>query len=1248
VRAQVTATLSGTVADQSGGVIPDAQVTLTNEATKDSRAEVSNGAGLYAFPSLVPGTYDIKVAAKGFKSKAVTGIVLNAGDTRTVPALNLEVGEASVTVTVSAASEMIPTENGSKVDVLTSADIDTLALEGRDVTELIKVLPGATTMTGNGSGSGLTVNAPMFQDLNVTVQESSVGFGLNINGAIYRGGTSLLSDGANIVDVGNMGASLSIVDPAMTSEVSVQASNFTADVPFGPVVISTISKSGSTNYHGEAYFNARNNVLNANDWQDNHQGVPLGSQHYYYPGGSFGGPIPHTNKKLLFWGGYERWLQNQGNANHLTSYIPSPEMMQGDFSEDNADNQALCPSGFFANPSGKYPQGAWCSDLGNTVFAAGTTTATSTPSASLPAYGSAGGDFGQKIPAKFLDPGAAALAKIWPTANTNSATSPGNVNYFAAIPNVNDGWIYRARIDYLLGDNTKIYGSYQQAFNSELASGTGAHLYWTPANSIPFPGGGEQQVFRGKSMAGHVVHSFNSTTTNDFMAAWAFGSFPFTEPDPKAAARTTLGYPYGKVFTTPSLNIPAYNTAGNFTFPDFSQPSIFENPPGQYAVRKEAPQFGDTLTKVWGRHTLKVGGFTQTTDNFQSTFSENEDGVLNFGAGQSPDLINGTAEIGSQHNPVANFAMGIASGYGENNSAPIADLAYMTTAAFVDDAWKATRHLTVDLGIRMEHVGHWYDRDKVGLPVFYPERVMSDYYGGKYAPGFYWHAIDSGVPLSGQPNRFVYPDARFGVSYDVFGTGNTVARGGWGVYRFVTQTNTPGSQLPTAQDVLGYGLPGGYRIQLQNIHNLSYTPCPSATQPPPCSNPTKGVFQGGQSGLDPSDYGQPMTIAYNFTVDQKLPWNSQLEVAYVGNQTSQLSNVAEDIEGSAYGNGDNFDPANQNKMPLGALFNPDPVTGITATNPENVTQQTNGTKIANTNADYHAFGQVYGTNQVNMAQSSFFSNYNGLQVSWTKTTGHLTFDLNGTWSKALGTGIQANPYSVGGNYGPLNIDRPLVFNTSYTYSSGSLHLENHWLNQLGSGWTISGISTWQKGGYVPTALGFGVPNFAMGLSYTNLPANASSNGITSGLSQASYFGTDDPGLPVIPKLTCNPTKNLAHYQILNGSCFTAPPIGTQGGQNFPYMSAEPYFDNDLAIYRTFHVREKNQVQLRASAFDWLNHPLTQFSSLTPLTLNYLVDYNTHAVTANYPTSGQGAFGVLDTKSSAGYQRIIELDVKYSF
>src|SRR6202041_2301959 len=193
----------------------------------------------------------------------------------------------------------------------------------------------------------------------------------------------------------------------------------------GPVVVSTISKSGGERYHGEAYFDARNSVLNANDWQSNHQGIPQGPQHYYYPGGNFGGPVPGTNKKLFFWGGYERWLQNQGNANVLKSYIPTPEMMAGDFTTDNPDNLALCPQGFFATPTCTFPQGPWCSDLSGTTYPDGTSS--NHPPA---AYGTAGGNVGQKISSKFIDPEGAASPKFsganrWPgTSFTTSTPQP--------------------------------------------------------------------------------------------------------------------------------------------------------------------------------------------------------------------------------------------------------------------------------------------------------------------------------------------------------------------------------------------------------------------------------------------------------------------------------------------------------------------------------------------------------------------------------------------------------------------------------------------------------------------------------------------------------------------------------------------------------------------------------------------------------------------------------------------------------
>ena len=455
--AQTTAQLTGTVQDSTGGVIPGAQVTMTDEATGAARVVQTNGQGLYAFPATVPGTYTVKASAKGFQLKELTGLVVHAGDQLAIPVFSLTVGSEAMTVTVSAASEMIATDSGQRTSVLDAKQIENLALQGRDMTELLKVLPGATTMSG-----GLTQTSPSFSDLNITVQQSSIGNGIDLNGAVNRSGTALLSDGANIIDVGDNAASLSIIVPDFTAEVSVQASNFGADMPFGPVVVSAISKSGGSSYHGEAYFNARNSALNANDWQDNHQGVPQGPQHYYYPGGSFGGPVPLTHKKLLFWGGYQRWLQNQGNANHLSSYIPTPEMMAGDFSTDNSDNTALCPEGFFHGaPPGGYPQGPGAATLAERCLRTARRQSRFQPRLRLAPTQPEERRTPQMGARSFPPDSSIQVRRLWPKSGPRrmpiQQPHPVAVNYYQAIPNINDGWVYRFRIDYQLGEKTKIY-----------------------------------------------------------------------------------------------------------------------------------------------------------------------------------------------------------------------------------------------------------------------------------------------------------------------------------------------------------------------------------------------------------------------------------------------------------------------------------------------------------------------------------------------------------------------------------------------------------------------------------------------------------------------------------------------------------------------------------------------------------------------------------------------------------------------
>jgi hypothetical protein len=413
---------------------------------------------------------------------------------------------------------------------------------------------------------------------------------------------------------------------------------------------------------------------------------------------------------------------------------------------------------------------------------------------------------------------------------------------------------------------------------------------------------------------------------------------------------------------------------------------------------------------------------------------------------------------------------------------------------------------------------------------------------------------------------------------------------------------------------------------------------------------TVSPVNGTVNAVPYNDYDVPVTYAWNMTVSQQLPWHSLVEVAYVGNNADQLFMGGETISGSGF---TSF--TDQNKTPLGAFFLPDPVTGIVAPSVENIGPSTN---FVNQVADYHPYGKYYGTNQILVNTHVGYSNYNALQVSWVKRSDRLTFNANFTWSKTLGTGQQIDPFSVHANYGIAAIDRPYVLNTSFDYNFLKVyHGDNKILGAAANGWTVSNITSWQSGGNLQA---LNSPNFGLTLNYdpASLPGVSAQfpygYGPNTGIGSASYFGTD-AGILIMPVTTCNPNSNLGgpttiggtRYfgQRVNGSCFVAPPIGDQGPRTYGYPSTASFFDSDLALYKTFHINDRNSIQFRASAFNWLNHPLPQFTGNT-LSLRETAEYGQPGFTVS--PSQTAAFGYLDSKAGAPNQRIWELSLKYMF
>jgi hypothetical protein len=419
-------------------------------------------------------------------------------------------------------------------------------------------------------------------------------------------------------------------------------------------------------------------------------------------------------------------------------------------------------------------------------------------------------------------------------------------------------------------------------------------------------------------LTGHFLHVFSPTMTNEFIAAWGWGNGPLSA-DLKAVDRGALGYNYPTVFpgNRGIRMVPSFDCGycGPRQLPDFSQADVFEGGGGQFIVRKEMPSFADNFTLVIRTHTLKFGGYYERTGNYQGNYNFPNGHISNW-SGQNNNLFNGN-RLGSNNNRVANFVMGVANGYEEESRQPYNDIGYKTIAGYVNDNWKVNKRLTLELGVRFDHIGHWYDRQGVGVAVFLPDLVNSDFVAGKLFPGVRWHGNDPGVPLSGSPDRIAHVSPRFGLAWDLFGNGKTVLRGGWGMYRWNDQYNDFTAALAPGQGIMTYNLPGGSNAPISQVGTA---PVPAAQWSPS----TVGAVSA-------TDYNIPVTRSWNLTISHELPGKSLLEIAYVGNSSDHI--LMGGGSGASVSSGDFIDA---NKTPLGALFTADPLTGGIAPNPEDV------------------------------------------------------------------------------------------------------------------------------------------------------------------------------------------------------------------------------------------------------------------------------------------------------------------------
>ncbi|HET9319812.1 MAG TPA: carboxypeptidase-like regulatory domain-containing protein [Bryobacteraceae bacterium] len=1013
----IFATLTGVVSDPSGAVVPNAKVKLKSEATGSLRDTVTNSDGYFSFSSLAVGdfTYELSVEAQGFVSYKASGLALGGGEKRNVN-VTLQVGATTETIEVTAGAEALTTvDSGEKSATLTTKELQNFVQVGSNAAEYIKIMPGFAIQNGtsnraNYDGQVIGINAN-----GDAGSQSPLNDAFRYNG-LPSNSLDITADGAHVSDPGCNCDTPVNPNSDMIAEFKVQTSNFSAESQKGPIVASSVAKWGGNEFHGSAFFYARNYTLNANDALFNATSQPQPQNKYYYPGGTIGGPvlIPGTrfNKdrnKLFFFTGFEYFYQVL-DTGLLRATVPTPGMLGGNFSPSE-----IAKTGPFTASGG--PPGQ-LNAAAQALFPGGI------------------------IPSSQVDPNMVALMKLYPAANaTPTQSEPYNYIQAETFNQNNTQWM--SRVDYNISDNTKLFVRYNlQRETQQFPVG----LWWRNGNQVPYP----TPVLgknRSDSVTASLTHVFSATMTNEFVFGYTFIGFPNVFKDPKKVDRAAVGYGYQGLYKNGVAQIPSFGSWGGAEAALIFNPGGFEagGPTSGLYANKYMPSVSDTVSKVWGTHTVKAGFFWEWIRNAQPA-NNYTNGIMTVGPWNANSYGNLFADLVTGN---------ISDGYTETSFNRLNDIAYNTYEGFVQDSWKVNRRLTLELGLRMTHFQPWVDRLGFGYSIFDYSKYSSSCLPTDYC-GFLWNKRDPNVPLGGFPTRSLFYQPRLGLAYDLTGSGKTVIRGGWGRYYFHSGQFTAGLDVAAGVQTVtvNTGTIGGAHLFAKNLDSLNFS---SAALSP--------------AAVDSKDDRQAYTDNYNFTISRRLPWSSLVEVAYVGNQTHDIAGNYRNI----------------NLVPVGALLS------------------SNNGGVDPASLDANKFRPLLGFSDLNLATNLAWANYNAFQATWVRTQGRYTINANYTYGKALGIVPGANSllpdqFNLNNDYGVQPGNRKQIFNIAY-----SVELGNFTRNKIGggviNGWQLSGITQVQSGANL-TGFSSGA-NFNLNMNSLKIP------GTTYNISNASLLGTTD-------------------------------------------------------------------------------------------------------------------------------------------
>ena len=674
-----TGTVTGTVKDGQGGVIPGATVTLTNERQGTVLAPaVTSSTGDYVFPNVPTGTYTVEVTMAGFASSKRTGVAVSAGDRVSLQPFTLDVAGAAETIKVTAEAPLIQSQSGERSFTITADAVENLPILNRTFSALASLAPGMSNTGGNNP--------------------ARLGGG---------GANNAMFDGIGIIDTGSNSIQLTMNMEAV-GEVKVLVSNYQAEYGRSSgVQISAVTKSGTNQFRGSVYDIERNSDWNSNSWQNKRNGNPKTITKEKDWGYSIGGPVgkPGGSNKLFFFFSQE-WRPRTTGGQVTRFRVPTDLERQGDFSQSRDNNGALFP--YIRD----YTTGLPCS------------------ASDTRGCFQDGGVVG-RIPQSRLYGIGLNVLKYWPLPNDSAGyAATGSYNYQNIKPTVKSHGRQEAfRGDYQFSPKLRASGKLltqdnsTEANNANIRFGTGTTslipgfndmtdwvplmLQWSGTVNYNLSASTYLEASYGGFYNQIATTPLNDTSNKDLVG---LGAFPMLFPDADILDQRFYSSRILSSLDERGVAPPYFVNGRMRTPPIFNWGSRVGNPPpnvtdfGCCFTLNRVQNVTINLTKVMGRHTAKAGFYIDDSYKPQSAgvgATGSYRGTVGFGNDANNPLDSGFG--------FANAALGIFSSYQQANRFLEGNYVYRNTEWYVQDNWRVNGKLTLDYGLRFVHQPPQYD-----------------------------------------------------------------------------------------------------------------------------------------------------------------------------------------------------------------------------------------------------------------------------------------------------------------------------------------------------------------------------------------------------------------------------------------------------------------------------------------------------------------------------------------------------------